>query len=240
MYFDYAIISFRMVGFLPSEFCRYQGEGELKTIVLCETSVVLSELPENVLFIAKDKATAADFVELFTLFDDSFKGIDANVVCCCLGTFDISHPEKRLEFNNKVNTYDFHVSRNKPHRYVLQTVTALVESISELSNIKKVISFDPLSRASTGFHNSAVFNISNRITKANEKHAHFITHKRYQRSVKRKRDKNSANYPLSSERFDENGVLLEEEKSVLAQLAVEATTSETDIVVGDAFFAKKF
>ena len=229
-----------MLGFVPSEFRRFQGEGEIETIILSDTNVVPSEVPEHALYLSKENATAADFVELFTVFDESFKNVDASVVVCCLGTYDISHVNKRLEFNEVTKTYDFHISRNHPHRYVSQTIDALIESICELKSIKKVVSFDPLSRDSTGFHNSAVFAISNRVKQINEKHAHYITHKRYQRKMKRKKTKDTARFPLSADRFDEEGMLLEAEKRLLAKLAIEAVTSETDIVIDDAFFSKKF
>ena len=72
MYFDKFYLV-RMIGFVPREFCRRQGDGEVKTVILCDTDMVPNEIPANTLFLAKSNATLADFTELMTIFDDSFE-----------------------------------------------------------------------------------------------------------------------------------------------------------------------
>ena len=95
-----------MFGFIPSEFEVIEGEGELKTVLLCDRRNVPNEIPENATFVAKEKGSIADFVELFMVFEESFN-FTANFGVLGLGTWDLSKKEKELNNNHKTGFLDY-------------------------------------------------------------------------------------------------------------------------------------
>ena len=228
-----------MVGFLPLEFVRSRGNGDVKTLFLSDTAMVPSEIPANCLFIHKQNATLADFLELLTIFDASFTDEQCAVVIFALGTYDISLPEKQLEFNQITQTLDFHVSRNKNNRYISQLFEVLVKAASEFDNFSRVISIDPMARTSSGFHNNAVNYISRRVNRVCDKHVHLETNRRYVKDLKKAKQRRER-FELREDRFDADGLLLESERQLLTTAALRAVESDTDVVVNDAFFAQKW
>ena len=230
-----------MLGFIPSEFVQHQGEGELKTIFLSDAELVPAEIPDNTLFLAKQNATISDFTTLFTIFDESFLGDNFSVVIFALGKNDISFPEKRLVFNEKTQTLDFHPVQKSNNNFAFQIYNSLIEVLCEFGNVSKVLSMSPMSRQSSGFHNRCVFHVDRKTTKVDEKHAHLSICGRYQRNLSRNRPKPAIYFPLVEDRFDESGGLRGEEKQMLASAALVALEStESVVVVGDAHFKKKF
>ena len=231
-----------MVGFVPIEFARFQGEGNVETVFLCDRSMVPETIPDNSLFLAKENAKFQDFTQLMCFFDDSFKEENLNVVVFCLGCNDVSHADKQLNFNAKLQTLDFHTTKNSRMPYVEQCFTSLVETIVEFKNVTKVVTFDIMSRESSGHHNAGVEYLNRRVTKISDKHSHFHTWKRYQRDFRKKarKEKITINFPLNGDRFEDDGSLKNEEKQILTTAALSAMTCDGDLLVGDARFARKF
>ena len=247
MYFDQFYL-LRMVGFIPREFEQFPGEGDIETVFLCDKDLVPDDIPAKCLFLAKEKAQFHDFTQLFEFFGESFDDRQLSVIVFCLGSNDISHYDKQLNFNERSETLDFHVTINKPFRYVSQCFTSLLGVITERPNVGKIISFDAMSRTSSGHHNSGVEYVNKRMEKINDRHAHYNTWKRFQRDLRRKlkkgqektKDRNAPNFPLVTDRFHDDGRWKEEEKYILAIAAVQALSSENDLVVDDARFVRKF
>ena len=228
-------------GFIPAEFKIIRGEGDLKTIFISESALVPSVIPEGAIFLAKEKGTIEDFVQLFTFFDESFEQASADIVIFCLGTNDVSKTEKQLEFNSVTNTLDFHTTRKRSNRLVSQAFNTLCDTLSKLKNTKNIISFDIMSKSSSGFHNGAVEFVNRRVERASEQHKHLNTWKRYQRDHRRKKKDKAENFPLNDERFDADGGLKDEERQILVTAALRALDSDDDsICVGDAHFRRKF
>ena len=128
------------LGFIPSEFERFQGEGEIETIFLCERRLVPAEIPKGTLFLAKETGSIEDFLQLFVVFDKSFESAQVNYVAFGLGSNDISKDEKQLNFNVKTNVYDFHSDRKRSNRLVSQSMNTLCESLAEFKNSKQISS----------------------------------------------------------------------------------------------------
>ena len=230
------------MGFIPSEFQRVQGDGEIKTIFFCDSNMVPNSVPDNTLFVSKEKAQIHEFTQLITFFDDSFTDSRLNFVVFCLGSSDISHADKQLVFNDKLQSLDYHVTKNREFRYVSQCFNVLLSSIVELKTVDKLISFDVMSRSSSGFHNAGVEFINRRVEKVNDVHAHYNTWKRYQQDMRKRKDKETKNFPIRSELFDDvdNGILKSDEKDKLAAAAVDALSNEGNLVIRDATFLRKF
>ena len=231
-----------MVGFLPGEFSRVQGEGTVKTVFFCDSKLTPDPVPENTLFICKEKALLHEFTQLVEFFDQSFHGENLNYVVFCLGSNDISHADKKLVFSEKEQSIDFHVTKNGDLRYVSQCYNALLEAIVDLKNVNKLISFDAMARASSGFHNAGVEYLNRRVEKVHDGHAHFNTWKRFQHDNRKRKDKGVKNFPVWSERFDDvdDGKLKNDEKLKLAAAAVNALTNDGNLTVDDAVFLRKF
>ena len=229
-----------MVESLPREFSRVQGKGEVETIFFSDAKLVPERVPDNSLFISKEKAKIQDFAQLLEFFGESFVGSNQNFVIFCLGSNDLSHADKKWVFSEKEQHFGFHVTPNYPYRYVDQNFACLLETIVEVGNVNKLISFDAMSRASAGYHNTGVEYINRRMKKVCDGHMHFNTWKRYQRDLRKKKEKTTKNFPLWSERFDDDGELKEEEKNKLAAAAIAALTSDGNVEVDDALFLRKF
>ena len=229
-----------VLGFIPSEFEQFQGEGDLETIFLCEKRLVPAEIPKGTLFLAKEAGSIQDFLQLFVIFDESFKAARVNYIVFALGSNDISKNEKQLSFNVKTNVYDFHNDRNRSNRLVSQAMNTLCETLAEFENAKQLISFDPMSRESSGFHNAAVHYVNRRMTRASEKHKHYNTWKRFQRDVHRRKKGKRENFPLSNERFVDERDLKSSEVDILVKAALLALDSDGDLECDGARFNRKF
>ena len=227
------------LGFIPSEFEQFQGEGEVETIFLCERRLVPTEVPKGTLFLAKDAGSIEDFLQLFVIFDKSFESAQVNYVVFGLGSNDISKDEKQLNFNIKTNVYDFHSDRKRSNRLVSQSMNTLCESLAEFERSKLIISFDALSKKSSGFHNSAVEYVNRRMSKASEKHRHYNTWKRYQRNLHRKKEKLEC-FPISKEQFVDGHDLKSDEIDNLVKAALMALNSEEHLMFDDVRFTRKF
>ena len=103
------------------------------------------------------------------------------------------------------------------------------------------VSFDPMSRDSSGHHNAAIDYINRRLAKVNEKHRHYNTWRRFHRGRLNRRDKSAkCHFPLFHFRFADDGDLKPEEKDILVSAAMMALVSDDDLSVGDACFTRKF
>ena len=226
------------VGFLPREF-RLSKEGDTaETIFFCETSSVPEIRPNNSIFISKERATIEDFSQLLLLFGESFDDAEVDFVILNLGTWDISAREKQLVWNRKTNQFDYHFAQKYSKNVVTASLNNLCEMVRELPEAKKIISFDPLSLETSGFHNATIEFINKRVVKIDEGHSHLTSWKRFQRDWRKKRDK-AENFPLIAERFQREGELVEEEKALLVGAALQAIRDADDPVVFEGCFFKR-
>ena len=229
-------------GFIPSEFEVLGNDEKKENIILCRRALVPQNIPDNVVFIAKEKASASDFVQMMTIFDDAFKNIQANFVVLALGEFDISKTEKRLKVNTKTQEFDFFLEQKQSKEMALNSVNALTEIIREICPMGKIVSVDPLSRVSAGHHNSAVDFIRKRVAQVDEKHTHISTWSRFQRDSRRKKF-NNVNFPVNEDAFVAEGqpTAIEIENIISAALvAMRQEEGEDKVVVGDVTFKKLF
>ena len=194
--------------------------------------------PNNSIFIVKERATIEDFTQLLLLFGDSFGSAEADFVVLALGTWDITSKDKHLILNRKTNQFDYHFVQKYSKNVVTASLDTLCGMIRELPGARHIVSFDPLSLESSGYHNATVEFVSKRVGKVDKNHSHLTSWKRFQRDWRKKRNK-SENFPLIAERFQREGELVEEEKALLVGAALQAIRDADDPVVFEGCFFKR-
>ena len=90
--------------FIPREFEVIGNIDRKNNIILCKRELLPRQIPEDLVSITKEKGSAADFIQLFLIFGDAFRDVNANVVILGLGEFDISEKEKKLQVDAKTKT----------------------------------------------------------------------------------------------------------------------------------------
>ena len=228
------------VGKIPIEFTVTKKGEDIETIFFAEAALVPIEIPINTLFISKEKASLADFVELLLLYDESFDEASANFAMLGLGTYDISTKDKFVSFNNKTHIQEFARQQNLSKKMVEQKFALLIEMIRELKAAKKIISTDPLSAESNGYHNRVVDHVSTHVKPIDDDHTHLYTRHRYQKNKSKKKNKNTENFPLINERFNSDGELLESEKQMLVTATLRALKEDGHIDVDGFVFRRRF
>ena len=229
------------LGFIPSEFRLIQGGGTLETIFLCDDALVPPIIPDGSLFLAKANGSIEDFLQLFVIFDDSFRNIKVNFVLLALGANDITKKEKQLNFNIKTQTLDFHNERKRSNRLVSQSFNTLCETLAELHCAKQIVSFDVMSRESSGYHNAAVEYVNSRVVRADDCHKHLNSWKIFQRDHRRKKTGKNENFPIMAERFDVDGTVTGELRQFLVDVALLALESdEESLAIGGMYVRRKF
>ena len=230
-------------GFIPSEY-EVIGNSESKSkIVLCKRELIPKQLPKDFVFLTKEKGSAADFIQLFVIFDDAFKDVDADVVVLGLGEFDISRKEKKLQVDAKSSRCDYFLEKKQTKEMALHGVNTLLELVRETFPLSKIISTDPLSRESSGYHNAAVDFVRKRVAKIDERHGHLSTWRRFQRDSRRKNRDKMANFPLKVDGFEAEGKPKEEEiENILAAslMAMGSMEEESAVVVNGVSYGRLF
>ena len=213
---------------------------EIETIFLTETALVPVDIPINTLFISKDKASWSDFVELLLVFDESFSETSADFAILGLGAYDISTKEKFITFNMKTNLQEFARQPNMTKRLLEQKFMVLIQMVREIKGAKKIISTDPISFDSNGFHNRNVEHVSTHVTRNDDEHTHLYTKHRFQRNKKRGKNKNSENFPLIPERYAADAELLESEKQIQVTATLKALKEDGNVNVENFVFKRRF
>ena len=118
----------------------------------------------------------------------------------------------------------------------------MVSTIRDLKAAKKIISFDPISRRSTGYHNSAVDFIARRVRKGDEGHRHFASAKRLQLN-RRRRKGYAENFPCIEERFIDGVRLHQKEIQFWVQAVIKLIEDDVggdNVQIGDDILKVKF
>ena len=228
------------VGKLPTEFTITRRSENVETIFLTEAALVPVEIPVDTLFISKDKASISDFIELLLLYDESFEQTSANFAVLGLGAYDISTRNKFVSFNIKTHLQEFAPQQNLSKRMVEHKFTTLVEMIREIKGARKVVSTAPLSADSNGYHNRLVEHVSTHVKQVDDGHTHLYTRHRYQRNVRKNKNKTAENFPLITKRYGVDGELLESEKQILVSAALKALKEDGDVTVDGFVFKRRF
>ena len=96
------------LGYIPTDFGVGGDTENFETIFLADEAMIPVEIPEKTVFIFKRDAQFRDFIDLFHLFDESWRGVKANYVLFGVGKSDIMKPAKELILERRVNTLDYH------------------------------------------------------------------------------------------------------------------------------------
>ena len=198
------------LGYITSDFGVAGDRDGFKTVFLCDEASLPVELPDETVFIFKKDVVLRDFMELFFVFEESWQGVDANFVLFGIGSSDIMKPEKELVLEKKLNTLDFHQVPNRKGGQIIRSFETLISTLRDLKSVKQIISFDPVSKRSSGFHNATVDFIARRVQQNDGQHHHFTSSKRLQLNRRRRKDI-SENFPCIEERLEDGSRLTQRE-----------------------------
>ena len=231
------------IGKFNSEFTLHGDRDDAKTLFLCEDAMVPRDIPQETIFLSKNKATLSDFTQLFMIYEEEWANLNGDVVIFGLGRNDITKEEKELNLNKVTQEFDFHPVPNKRNGHVLNSFTTLIEQTREFKGVINIVSLDPISKDSSGYHNATVEFISRRVKQVNNSHFHLISSKRLQRNERKRRIKSAGvNFPSIPEKFKNEDELIESEKCFLALVAVrtiETRISSTNVVWGENDFCRR-
>ena len=188
------------LGYVTTDFQVAGDDKDFNIVFLCDEACLPIDIPPKTVFIYKKDVTLRDFTELFYVFDESWHDVEAHFVLFGIGVSDITKPEKELILERKLNTFNFHQVPNRKADKVVISFSVLINTIRELKTAKQIVSFDPISRKTTGFHNAAVDFIARRMERVDAQHHHFSSAKRLQLN-RRRRKKSSENFPCIDERL---------------------------------------
>ena len=228
-----------MLSFIPRDFEVCKGDEEISTVVFSDLRLVPKEIPNGVAYICKLNGSIRHFIDLLLLYDDNFQSVKAQFVLLCLGTWDLTKEKKELTHHYKTKFLDYFFVPKYKSKLVSQQLNCLCEQIRDANPTAKIISTDPLSLTTSGYHNTGVVFIHKKVESVSENHVHLKTYPRYQRDFKRKKVKVDL-VPCAEKRFASEVELIEEEKLLLIQAALQASSVavKENVVVGDAFFTR--
>ena len=211
---------------------------------LLELDFLLS-ISDRTVFISKTKATLSDFLQLFEFFEESWKNFQGNAVIFGLGSYDISKANKELSYDKNMNEFDFHPAQNDKNSRVSNRIAILVESLREIRGVNFIVTLDPVSRESSGYHNAAVDFCRRRATQIDDKHFHLISSGRLQRNEKKCKNKSrGTNFPCISEKFASETELVEKEKNILVgttlKVIKQGESNNNNVFLDREFVKRKF
>ena len=230
-----------MLEFVPHEYEIVEGEGEINFIVFCDLRLVPNEIPENVTYIAKLNGSIDTFKELLLIYEEEFKALKTGFIVLGLGTWDITKSEKQLSHHHKTKELDYHYVQKYQMRFASTTFNCFCDQLNEVRPGVPIVTIDPISLPTDGYHNNTVFYMNENMVPANENHVHLNTFLRFQRDFRKKKIRVDR-FPFIHDRFSAENELIEEEKSFLIRAALLASSVQVGerVVVGDAHFKRKF
>ena len=107
----------------------------------------------------------------------------------------------------------------------LHELNTLIELVRETIPLGRIISTNPLSRGSSGYHNAAVDFIRKRVAQIEERHAHLTTWRRFQRDSRKKNKDMIVNFPLKEDGFEAEGKPKEEKVDNILAMSLMAMGS---------------
>ena len=118
----------------------------------------------------------------------------------------------------------------------------MVSTLRDLEDAKKIITMDPVSQPSSGFHNATVDFIARRVEQHDADHHHVTSSKRLQLNRRRRKDF-SDNFPCVNERFEGENKLKQSEIEFWVNAVIKIIKEIGDdkiIKIGDDFLKLKF
>ena len=122
-------------------------------------------------------------------------------------------------------------------------MNTLTQSLRDLKNAGKIVTFDPISRKTWGYHNNAIDYISRKI-EIRKNHHHVLSSRRQQRNERKNKNKSAINFPIIDERFETETKLIQCERDAMISAAIAIINNDVNddgsITIAAGFFKQKF